>query len=117
MALRMGIEGAFAGMHTASTKLLEVIALTAKVRSQPPSSSRPLHTCVCSLTRRLIQGPAASQKLADASAAVVPTLGGAEGSAQLAAVAADVAKGYSVAAAEMEAIVKPRAEKLGKMTL
>ena len=63
------------------------------------------------------QGPTASQKLADASAAVVPTLGGAEGSAQLAAVAADVAKSYSVAAEEMEAIVKPRAEKLGKMTL
>lgn len=32
MALRAGIEAAFAAMHTTSQKLLEAIALTAKVR-------------------------------------------------------------------------------------
>ena len=33
MALRTGIEAAFAAMHTASQKLLQAIALTAKVGS------------------------------------------------------------------------------------
>jgi hypothetical protein len=120
MALRTGIEGSFTAMHTACMKLLEVLALTATVRSHSPIISL-LHLCCvlapACLPRLMCQGPTASHKLADASAAVVPTLGGAEGRAQLGVVATDVAKSFSLATQEMVAIVKPRAEKLGKMAL